>query len=51
MTKDELYQKIKSIMVNEFEVEEEKVLPDANNTFDDIEGNKLLSHFFFLIAE
>ena len=29
MTKDELYQKIKSIMVNEFEVEEEKVLPDA----------------------
>lgn len=29
MTKDELYQKIKSIMVNEFEVEEDKVLPDA----------------------
>ena len=31
MTKDELYQKIKSIMVNEFEVEEDKVLPDAKD--------------------
>ena len=29
MTKDELYEKIKSIMVNEFEVDESKVVPEA----------------------
>lgn len=39
-TKDEIFNELKNILVNDFEIDEEKILPEAN-LFEDLEFDSI----------